>query len=283
MRTQLTKITLAATLAFAIAFTLNACSSDSNDDPTPPGGGDLGGLDGNERYQRMKEENKYYNPDNAANERCEAGVVEKKCSLPDGDVWYSELKKACSYISEGPMAGNIYKFEEWKVCGSILYIDSWGRCTGGAYEDKCGEGWANVNTQYCYKSTDIATMTAIYEVKAKLPCGTGFYEPSDNPLYAYERCENNVVEYRCGSGMPGNEVHWYNPKTNVCNGKTGEVVTKAEATCNGKEIDDFGYQMCKDGVIKQECSMFGGEPVWYDPIKEACAAGMVKPKTKCGS
>jgi hypothetical protein len=266
-----------ATLALAITFTLSCSSND--DDPTPPGGGD-GQLAGNAEYERVKERNKYYDPDNA-NERCEKGVVQFSCSLPDGDVWYSELEKYCKKIMGSSMTPT-YELEtvKWEVCGGLLCNTSWGcRCNGGAYEEKCGEGWYNSNTQYCGYDYDMATMTTTYEVKAKLPCGTDFYKPSDNPLYAYERCENNVVEYRCGMS------DWYNPKTNACNGKTGDIVPKAEATCNGKEIDDFGYKMCKDGVIKQECgSMSGGEPVWYNNITESCdyMTRTVKPKTKCG-
>jgi hypothetical protein len=63
MRNKFTKITLTAGIALAITFTLNACSSDSDDD----NGGihDDGSLSSLPEYQELQEQLKYYNPTNS--------------------------------------------------------------------------------------------------------------------------------------------------------------------------------------------------------------------------
>jgi hypothetical protein len=62
MKTQLTKITLAAGIVLAMAFTFNGCGSDS-DDPVLPNNG-INGVENAEWYKYIKEGAKYYNPGN---------------------------------------------------------------------------------------------------------------------------------------------------------------------------------------------------------------------------
>jgi hypothetical protein len=221
MRSKLTKITLAAGIALAITFTLNACSS-SDDDPTPPviissDSGDSsssGSLNGAAAYNEyMKQKYKYYSTPGG---RCENGVVEKMCGyimpIEDGE-WYNPLTHFCEETYD-PIVGMAFEVKA-PQCGGITYEEGKGgeeRCQNDVPEQKCetksGDVWFNVLTHYCNTWCDGTMTNCITEVKAFEQCG-GY--PYHAEWTNEERCENGVLERKCDFSE-----EWHNLITHAC-------------------------------------------------------------------
>jgi hypothetical protein len=290
MRTQLTKITLTAGIALAIAFTLNACSSSDDDN-----GGihDDGSLSSLPEYQEMQERYKYYDPADAE-ERCKNGVVERRCEVDGKEVWYNPLKQNCD-------RDIYYYLSTFERCGNeiilINYLENQ-RCNGGVVEKKCGRAdgdkWGNQNTHYCDSDYDPVTMTDTYEIKAKELCGNVYYIPGNKEGV----CKNGVLGSMCG-GMPsGDEGVWYNDNTHYCkfgyDTETHSFTATVEPLerCGNVYMDDPGYHRCNNGVIEESCGgvyMPGFDMEdnrkWYNDITQTCdwRTGEVRNKVRCGS
>jgi hypothetical protein len=273
MRTKLTKITLAAGIALAMAFTLNACGSDS-DDPVPPNNG-INGVENAEWYKYIKEGAKYYNP---GNERCQNGVLERKCSTVDGDKWYNPLTHI---FCDGK--GRIIEIGEWKTCCDERELTLYGSCISIAIEGKCPTPNGDMilydnNTHYCDVIYDPMTNEFTYEVKAKELCGNKYYEPSQ-----YVVCKDEIVGEMCG-GIPSfYEGDWFNPETHYCFYDSYPPTVKPIERCGNRYVSD-DFERCNNGVFEIKCPDHAtNEPNFYNPITHYCdGTGKAKNKLRCG-
>jgi hypothetical protein len=147
--------------------------------------------------------------------RCQGGVLQWKC----GDVWYNEETHYC----DGDYNPTLKAKER---CGNKYYEPYEGyivECQNGVVVGRCGYDenvtWYNIETHYCFYSLDNVNFTYTYTVKPRVLCG-GEYLDGD-----YERCNNGVIENRCGSMMDEN-ANWYNRITQVCDRNTYTVRDK---------------------------------------------------------
>jgi len=172
--------------------------------------------------------------------KCVGGVLQRKC----GDVWYNRETQYCDYeynpntneetrtVKAKERCGNKYYEPDYSTSmGSdgVIVREPNTRCQNEVIVERCGWGenvtWYNSETQYC--SFDPTSMTTI--VKPRVLCGSEYIEPD------YERCNNGVVESKCGGGglVPGGEQPvepvWYNYITQTCvesgNWQTGYTYT----------------------------------------------------------
>jgi hypothetical protein len=150
--------------------------------------------------------------------RCQGGVLQRKC----GDVWYNYETHDCDRRYD-------YNTDTYKdtlitlvPCGSKYYWpDSYTKCEGGVIKDKCGDAWYNYETEYCYYNYNSETQTEIRVVQPMVLCGSTYIRPE------YNRCNNGVVEYRCGYDE---NITWYNGITQTCNRDTYTVKNKAKCS-----------------------------------------------------
>jgi hypothetical protein len=305
MRTKLTKITLAATLALAITFTINACSSSDDDNGGIHDDGSLSSLPG---YQEWQEELKYYDPLDASQKCLPSGIVEYKCKVDNKDVWYNPLTHRChrGISCGGDVDGGYscdttyYGFGAIERCGNRTVDNIWRRCKGGVIEEKCetagGDKWINTNTHYCdYAGYDPETGRNLEEVKAKELCGSVYYEPDGK----YSVCKNGVVgamcggeEFKDGEWVYGEGAVFYNDDTHYCKQdfdmETFSVTytVKPRVPCGNRYIGPDEYERCNNGVVEYVC---GGRMEmgvnWYNSITQTCndMTGEVRGKVRCGS
>jgi hypothetical protein len=308
MRTQLNHIHAKPILRILIilgilvqtTFTINSCSSDSNDD----NGGihDDGSLSSLPEYQYWQERYKYYDPADAE-ERCKNGVVERRCEVDGKEVWYNPLKQDCGYdesCSNNDCERTYYGLYTLVRCGNKIIISDheYRRCNGGVVEVICktanGDKWYNTNTHYCDRDYDPETMTRTEELEAKSLCGNVYYVPSHN-----EVCKNGVAGRMCGGMSGGDEGVWYNNKTHYCkfgyDTETHSYTTTVEPLerCGNVYMDDGpDYQRCNNGVIEESCGYyFPGMPdmednrKWYNSMTQTCdrQTYTVRNKVRCGS
>jgi hypothetical protein len=296
MRTKLTKITLTATIAFAITFTINACSSDSNDD----NGGihDDGSLSSLPEYQERQEQLKYYDPADAE-ERCKNGVVEYRCEVDGNEVWYNPLKQSCAQstsCSNNDCETTYHGLYTYERCGNEIITSNheYIRCNGGVVEEICktadGDKWYNYNTHYCDYTINPGTMTDTGEIKAKGICGNVYYYPR------YDACKNGVVGKMCGQMtmqdgkvVYGDDAEFYNDETHYCDrgfGMMGPYMVKPRVLCGNKYIEES--ERCNNGVIEDGCGYYfpGMEDnrQWYNSMTQTCTyTGEVRNKVRCGN
>jgi hypothetical protein len=179
------------------------------------------------------------------------------------------------------------------------------RCRNGVIEEPCevdgNEVWYNSETQYCSYSYELdpntGTSITTVTIEARERCGSKYIRPD------YERCNNGVVERKCGDD-DDNEAPWYNRKTHYCDEELDDASTwtytytiKALERC-GNGYFGYGYKLlgerCNNGVIEDECPYIGGEnATWYNIITHYCdhegdyftgyTGSTVKAKLRCGS
>jgi hypothetical protein len=305
MRTQLTDVRaycirplLTAILALAITFTLS-CSDDKDDggdNPqssssglgiSSPGGGQ---LSGNPEYEQMKEELKYYDPDDIffrPPQRCQNGVVEYGCEMGGEVVWYNPLTHGCNEMNStttceggGCMTTSEMELGTLELCGSELYISSPNglrRCKGGILEGKCGFGendpWYNLETHYC------EGINSIYTLKAKERCGNKYYISEESVIYINKyRCQNEILEGKCGYGE---NALWYNSETHYCDHANGTV--KANERCGNKYLEF--YERCNNGIVEERCgSSLNENAPYYNRLTQSCnwMDVTIKAKERCG-
>jgi hypothetical protein len=278
MRTKLTETTLAAGFALALAFTLNACGDGGDGDDDNP-------YSGLPEYEEMKEYYKYYDPDDHGG-RCQNGIVEYKCPLSSGDVYFNPLKQHCCSRDENydPDTGDpiyIYTLGTIERCGNVVIASNHDdeRCQGGVYQEKCDNGeWYNPERQYCSSNWDDST--SIYTIKEMTKCGSKYYRPYDDT-----RCVNNVIEEKCGWEE---DAKWYNPETHRCayyysNGNSNRTVVKREL-CGGRTVYEEEGDRCNNGVLEYKCGEADDSTApYYNPITQSCDwdTGTVKNKMEC--
>jgi hypothetical protein len=198
--------------------------------------------------------------------------------------------------NNNPFAGNP-EDEWWKEYNKYYHPDEEfqrydkRRCRNGVIEEPCevdgNEVWYNSETQYCSYENNTQT------IKAKERCGSEYIRPD----YDYERCNNGVVEWKCGYD---DEAPWYNGKTHYCEWD-GDASTSWTYTIKALERCGNGYfgydklpgKRCNNGVIEDECPYNGGENApWYNIITHYCDlegdyftgyTGTLKEKLRCGS
>jgi hypothetical protein len=209
---------LTASIALALAFTLNACSSSDDDDSGNNNNlSPLSAADAHNEYQRQKY--KYYILGTfGAAERCEKGVVEYHCGLGMEEGWYNPLTHFC--VGTYDIMPPTYEVKVLEQCGGILYEygNSYAevaeqRCQNDTPEGKCRNGeWYNYLTHYCIDTSCDGWgqfFTCIYEVKALKKCGNFTYlDESD------WRCKSDIIERRCSDDAETGE--WYNYLTHYC-------------------------------------------------------------------
>jgi hypothetical protein len=274
---------ITAILVLALAFTFNACDSGGGG-----GGGGTGtsrGDDGgNNREEERKEYYKYYDPDDDR-QRCVKGVVEEKCELPSGDVWFNPLTQhCCESESYDPISGT-YTYTNTlgtRVrCGNYMIASNhdWEKCEGGVIKNKCNNGeWYNTNTEYCaYAGYDPMTNESKYEVKAMERCGNKYYEPE------YNVCQGGVVGEMCGYGE---NAIFYNYETQYCDYDNYDNYTVIPRERCGNIYIYPKEERCNKGVVEIKCSgyMPSMEDKWYNEITQSCnwETGEVKERKKCG-
>jgi hypothetical protein len=256
-----------AILGLAITFTLS-CSNGDDD-----GGGDdpFAGIPG---YEDAKERLKYYDPDDG--QRCQNGIVEDKCELPSGDVWFNQLKQHCCEGDYDPATGDhTYTLGTIERCGNVVIASNHDdeRCQGGVPQMKCDNGeWYNSEKQYCDSDWDGSTST--YTIKEMTKCGNKYYRPD----YGY-RCMNNVIEEKCGWEE---DAKWYNRETHRCNYSDYTVVKKE--FCGGRTVYEDEGDRCNNGVLEYRCGNDSTAP-YYNYITQSCDwdTGTVKNKLRCGN
>jgi len=285
MITQYHKLALTAAFGLALAFTLS-CSSGKDD-------GNDGGVNydphaGNAQYERLKERSKYYDPDDP-NERCINGAVEGRCEVDGKEVWYSPLTHGCRVgISCG---GNVCDttylgFGTIVFCGNEIYGSyRERRCQNGVVEYKCGDAWYKRETHYCDSEYDFNTNTGTVTLRAKVLCGSEYYRPSEST-----RCQDRVVEEKCGGMNSSEEGIWYNEDTHYCSfswgvNNTFTYTVKQKIRCGNEYFNGDSYR-CNNGTVERRCegSTLDENPNWYNEITQSCnwMDGTVKTKLRCG-
>jgi hypothetical protein len=259
--------TFTASIVLAIIFTLS-CSGGDDDGGGGSSSSGWGDPNGNAEYEYIKEHDKYYNPDSEYN-RCNNGVVEHKCRLSSGDVWYNSLMQECEEHSmcdtDGCRYTNELVIRTFEICGNKLYGTNYAKCEGEVLKFECDNGeWYNSETHYCSGG-----------VKPKERCGSDYYVTGWS-----ERCEGRIVEKKCDN------EEWYNPKTHYCayNSSNPRAVVKREPCGNlytGLFIFSDYEQRCDNGVIESKCK----DNTWINDITQSCDrnTGIVKNKVRCGN
>jgi len=158
-------------------------------------------------------------------------------------------------------------------CGIYIYNPSASFCHDGNVYAKCDGLRYNPATQICQGTTVVATI-----------CGGSQYNPLEQGCcvsatfsLANQRCQNNVVETRCGTGN-----NYYNPETQFCYQDLDYNILNK---CSGKEYDPDKYswfnaeQRCMNNVVETRC---GGD--WYalDSNQQCDRFGKII-ATKCGN
>jgi len=166
--------------------------------------------------------------------------------------------------SNNPIAGNPeYELEK----ESYKYYDpDSGRCLNGVIELKCGDkGFYNPLTHFCMDPNWTSGGVG-YEIQQL--CRSKAYNP-----YKGDRCQNGVVEGKCGDV-------WYNYGTHYCFHNTNTV--KVKEICGSTYIVPDDGERCTNGVVEQKC---GNSENWYNYITQSCDwfTGEVKNKLRCGS
>ena len=137
-----------------------------------------------------------------------------------------------------------------KCCGNNKYTILTQFCSGNSVYDKCnGQNYIPAS-QRCENH--------VIETK----CGSDWYNAANTDL----KCESSVVKIRCGTGD-----NFHNPATQFCNGNT--VYDK----CNGQNYTPAS-QRCENHVIETKC---GSD--WYNTANTdlKCESSVVK--IRCGT
>jgi hypothetical protein len=155
-------------------------------------------------------------------ERCQGGVVELKCKTADGDKWYNHKTHYCDGSYDYENGTEIRTVKPKERCGSKYYNPySLEICKNGVVERSCGYAdWYNPETHYCPSGSSDSGQSNQSNAKPIERCGSKNYYPDD-----YERCNNGVVERKCGSSS-GDNAAWYNSITQSCDRGTGTVTNK---------------------------------------------------------
>jgi len=261
---------LAVNLVFALTFIVSCSNDDDEND------GLFGGLPG---YEDYAERLKYFDPDDQY-ERCQSGVVQYKCELATGDIWYSPLTHHCCDDDHGNVT-----FGAYERCGNTVITSAHGeRCQNGQPQEKCGDVWYNYETHSCSYDYDSETDSETEIVIPKVKCGNKYLYPYQVE-YGDGKCDNGVIKYRCGGTYPDyTDAQWYNYETHYCDYDYGNdtYTVKQIPSCGGKLMDEPKYQKCENGVIKEQCS-WGENLTWYNYITQSCndETGAIKDKTLC--
>ena len=158
----------------------------------------------------------------------------------------SSLVQSSSSVSEG--------------CEDIVFNPSTSFCYENNVYSKCNGMVYNPTTHICQGT-----------VANPAKCNDVQYNPLENGCcvstlfsLANQRCQNSVVETKCGS-------YYYNPETQFC------VSNNVYSKCDNKEYDP-SYQRCQNNVLETKC---GSE--WYDTSNSnlRCQSNVIE--TKCGS
>jgi uncharacterized protein (TIGR02145 family) len=179
------------------------------------------------------------------NMRCENNVFENKCGM--GNNFYNPATQFCyeneiydkcasSYnpVDYNPVTQFCHKYEH----GTYSIVN---KCNGQVYDynksQRCENNvvitWCETSYPYTwYDSTDVNLRCENYVVETK--CGTGWYNARNSGM----RCQDNVVETQCENGY-----NWYNSLTQFCN--VNEVLNK----CGGNIYDPY-TQECADGSVR---------------------------------
>jgi len=282
-------------------------SGNPNNNSSPSGGDD--GQNSSSSGGVINDYYRYYDPYTTTAQRCQGGFVENKC----GDVWYMPelgIDNNGVYQYQYCSSNELVKTEiRYERCGDLWYSPSSQRCQGSVVETKCGDDelWYNSQTQFCV-SSKVVEQAEYFAQYGYERCGTTWY----NPTSATQRCQNDVIENKCGDRWYSNSTtqvchsetingtasqtvidkercgasnfvipnkcfvsgRTYNPETQFCyNGS--QVLSK----CNGSTYNPTIY-FCYDNKRYSLCGYDDSEQE-YNPETQRCSSGAVE--TKCGT
>jgi len=156
------------------------------------------------------------------------------------------------------------------ICGNSIYNPSTNFCFGGNVYAKCDGLRYNPTTQICQG------IAVTYARCGSMMWGGYSYKPleqgccvSDIFSLADQRCQNGVVETKCGTD-------WYN-QSNQKRCERNVVETKCGSGWYNASNSNL---RCWENVIKTKC---GTSSDWYDSKTQFCQSGTNAVKPLCGT
>jgi uncharacterized protein (TIGR02145 family) len=230
MRTQLTKITLAAGIALAITFTFNACGGDSPNDP----GGNSGNTDGNTDGDKCGGE-EY----DTSSQFCSNNTVYSKC---DGKE-YNPTTQFCS-------SNTVYS-----KCGGSNYSPLTQFCSSNKIYSKCGGKEYNPTTQECTNNVIISFFTDSRDNKKYKTVVIG------TQTWMAENLNNNATNSKCFSGLQTNCDKYgrlYDWATAMAFNATCNTSSGCTVSVNHRGICPSGWHIPSDAEWTQLVNFVGG-------------------------
>jgi hypothetical protein len=136
------------------------------------------------------------------------------------------------------------------------------RCRNGVVEERCEDDgreiWYSPLTHSCghIGLCDTDVCEDIYYFGKLERCGNALY------AYSHERCQNGVLEYKCGDV-------WYNPETHECHHSNGNEMPKAKERCGSKYYEPNSDTRCQNEIIQERCG-YGENETWYNSETHYC-------------